>query len=140
MAKSTLHLSIDSELLEIAKNMDLNLSSEFEEWIRIRAGQNVTDTIEKSKDYDKEYARLQLEMQKLQSQKELADKEEQKQSEILMLIDHTIDNELEITPAEQIPEKRAQGLAYLFKQKFKRDITIEEAMAMLSDRIKERGL
>lgn len=140
MAKPRLNLTIDADLLEIAKSADINLSAEFEEWLKIRLGQSFKEV--ENVDYDKEYARLQLELQKLESKKELKQKEEQKDKEQLMVLDHAIDNERETpeTKLEDIPLKRAPGIKYLFKQKFNINLSDSEAIKLLDDRIKERGL
>lgn len=140
MAKPRLNLTIDADLLELAKASDLNLSAEFEEFLKIRLNQNLPDN--EKIDFDKEYTRLQMELRKLESKKELVEKQDMKEQERLMVLDHAIDNELEIDSCKviDIPENRANGIVYLFKKKFNENLTSEQAKKLLSDRIKERGL
>ena len=138
--KVPIHLTIEPELAEWAKNSNLNLSSEFEDWVKIRRGQSMVDIENESIDYDKEYARLQLELQKLQSKKEMKQKEDERQKERDMVIDHIIDNQLEYDKIEDIPKLRFKGLQFLFSKKFNETITEPQAIKLLEDRIKERGL
>lgn len=141
MSKSLLHLSIENDLKELAKKSNLNLSQEFEQWIRIRLNANINE--DDNMDHDLEIAKLRQEISKLESQKELMAKQEMKDKEEEMIIDHAIDNEMEsnkdIKP-EDIPSKRSHGLVYLFNMKFRKSISDMEATNMIENRMKERGL
>lgn len=140
MVKGVLHLSVDVDLIVLAKASGLNLSGEFEEWIRIRLGQ-VDNMEENNVDYDMEIAKLHQELARLQSKKQLSETKGMKVQEEVMVIDNIIDNALEFkTRIEDIPEKRFKGLIYLYNKKFHRVINGDQAKALLSDRIKERGL
>lgn len=139
MAKSTLHLTIDPELVNIAKDSGINLSSEFEEFIRFRLKQNI-DTPEVL-DIDLEKAKHIQALKVLETKAELQARQEMKDKEELMLIDHIIDNEMEGgTKPPEIAEKRGRGTAFLFKQRFNKTISTQEAVQLLNDRIKEREL
>lgn len=140
MTKAKLNLSIDTELLDLAKQSNLNLSSEFEEWVKIRLNKNILNIENETLDYDKEYARLQLELQKLESKKEMIEKQDSKDKEKIMVIDHVIDNQIEYDKAEDIAEKRFAGIKFLFKQKFNENITDLDAKNLINNRLMERGL
>ena len=139
MSKATLHLSIDTDLLELAKNMDLNLSAEFEDWIRIRTG-NMDNNNEEKVDYDKEYARLQMELKRLESKKEMEARQEDLDKRKVAAIDRTIDQEMENTEASKIPANRSSGLIYIFKSAFNVNLTEKEAVELIENRMKERNL
>lgn len=139
MTKGKLNLSIDVDLLELAKNSDLNLSQEFEEWVKVRLNQPISDEFEEI-DLDKEKARLMLEMRKLESKAELQKRQEEKEDLKLKTIDHAIDNSLKHMKPEEIPESRKDGVVYLFKSRHRTEINPLEAKELIENRMKERGL
>lgn len=145
MTKAKLNLSIDTDLLEMAKQSNLNLSSEFEEWVRIRLNQNIEPFDTKPNiNIDKEILRLNNEMKRLRSQRELEATQEMKDKELNMLLDHIIDNcNSYLKPSEKIEEsilKRINGFRYLYKNKYKKELTEPQATKMILNRIRERGL
>lgn len=141
MPKSNLTLSIDTNLLVLARNSNINLSKEFEEWVKIRLNQPLDfEDGENIIDYDKRYAELKLELQKLELKKEAEKDKEAKDKEKEELIDHIIDNELEVTEAINIPEKRYIGLQFLYNKRFNINLNEQEAKDILFNRLQERGL
>ncbi|GAG71883.1 unnamed protein product [marine sediment metagenome] len=135
MAKAKLNLSIDTDLLELAKNSDLNLSAEFEDWVKIRLVRhhlNNGDVV----DYGVERAKLKQELALLESKEELAKKQEFKMKEEQMIIDDVINNVKEFHPkgiSVQELTNRSHGLIYLLKRKLRKSVTEKEALKMLID-------
>lgn len=146
MAKCVLHLSIDSDLYNYIKNYkeahtEFNISAEVEEWIRIRMNvRGLEQEVKTVEQIDQEKARHLLEIRKLESEKELAKRQEQDNELEVQLIDHIIDNEMETSKAQDIPANRARGLKYLMLQRFNKTITEVEAQELLEARVKQRGL
>jgi len=140
MSKGFLHLSIDTELLALAKSSKLNLSGEFEEWVRIRLNQNLDQ--EPLIDHDLEIAKHRQQIAKHESKKAIIKTAEMKEKEKIMVVDNMIDNHLELSndKPEHVPEKRFKGLMFLFDKKFRIKLSDQEAKDILSNRIKERGL
>jgi hypothetical protein len=144
MTKVMLHLSIEPEIIELAKSSGLNLSKEFEEWLRIRLNQfhNEKPTV----DIDLEVAKHHAEIVKLQSQKELSLKHESQDKEELMVIDEAIDNEIKFAKDknnmdwDKLIEERTHGIQFLFRKKFNKELNPLQAKEILEKRIKERGL
>lgn len=137
-SKSHLTLYIDNELKALAKASNINLSNEFENFLRFRLKQDIKQ--ESIIDTELEIAKHKQAIDKLLTQKELQQTQEMKEKEEIMVIDHIIDNEIQFTSKEELPSKRANGLQFLFKQKFNKYLAQEEAIKLLEDRIKERGL
>jgi hypothetical protein len=143
MAKQTLHLSIDNNLVDIAKSMNINLSAEFEQWIRIRLNQNdiIDDKNDIIIDKDKEIAVHMSEIKKLQSQKELQKEVEERKSEESMIIDQQIDNMKLFNEDLTNPSiERIHGMQFLFRKKFNKELNSLQSKDLLLNRIKERGL
>jgi len=144
MTKVMLHLSIDPSLMELAKASGMNLSKEFEEWIKIRLG-NINED-KPIVNIDLEIAKYRAEIQKLQNQAELAKEQEYKEQEEIMVIDGIIDNELTLKKPEQkiedlvLSDIRIHGAQFLFKQKFNKMLNPLEAKELLEKRMKERKL
>src|SRR3972149_6560209 len=130
--KNHLTLYIDNDLTNLAKSSGLNLSSEFEEWIRIRLNQSFTDTPKDDTDF--EIAKHQAEIQRLKSTAEIQREQMDKEKEEVMVIDGVIDNEKDVTMKvfpetkwEDIAVKRTHGVQFLFKQKFNKLLNPLEA-------------
>ena len=145
MPKSFLHLSIDTDLLTLAKQSDLNLSAEFENWVKIRLNQNDNmDEKAENLDFDKEILRLKNEITRLQSKKELQKSEDLKAKELNDFLDYNIDNMLKNKAQNQTLEDkirdRVSGLKYLYKNKYRKNLNDTEIINMFLDRLKERGL
>lgn len=144
--KTPIHLTIDADLYDLIMNYkavhsDFSISQELEEWIRIKI--NANNNLEEGDimDYDTEKAKLLMELKKLESKKELMEKQSEKDKLKEATIDHMIDNELQYeTNIEDIPEKRAQGLVFLWKQRYNENISTDEARDLIVERIKQRGL
>ena len=138
MSKSQLHLSIDSDLKELAKNSNLNLSQEFEEWVRIRLQRNIAEDI-KYTDYPLEKAKLIQEIALLESREELSKREELKEKEETMILKSFLDN---IKEFDNLPlnddnlTKRTTGLIFIFKQRLNKIITTEQAQNMIKEGLK----
>ena len=142
MTKAKLNLSIDTDLLQLAKDSNLNLSSEFEEWVRIRLNHFVDN--ESPINFDVEKAKHQQALIELERKEKAAEEIKNKIETIVeeknQLLDHAIDNQLLVDKIEDVPMKRFAGIKFLWKQKFNEPLTDEEAKKLLEDRIKERGL
>lgn len=137
--KATLHLSINKELTNLARGSGLNLSAEFEEWIKIRLGKMGDDKM--SNDPDNEILKLRAEIQKLESQKDIISKEQNKQKEINMVLDGYIDNMIEFKEDLTNPsDSRMHGCQFLMQKKFHQILNPLQAKELLLNRIKERGL
>lgn len=137
--KNHLTLYIDNELINIAKSINMNLSQEFEEWIRIRLNQNIED--KPIIDIELERAKLKAQLIQLDNIQEQDKLKIDKQKEEIMIIDNMIDNMIEYKEdLTNITDTRLQGLKFLYKKKFNKDINILEAKELLINRIKEKGL
>ena len=133
MTKAKLNLSIDTDLLELAKNSTLNLSQEFEEWVKIRLiNKSSIDII--NVDYDLEKAKLLQELALLESKEEISKRQELKEKEEVMILKSFIDN---IKEFDTLPLKdddlrtKANGLIFLFKQKLNKVIRTDQAIEMI---------
>ena len=138
MAKGRLSLTVDHELVELAKNSNINLSAEFEEWIRIRLNKHMEEDNE-IVDYALERAKLQQQISLLASKEELAKNQEHKDKEELMILDGYVENILEFEPngiKEDELIKRSHGLVFLFKSKLNKVISIDQAKELLRTKIK----
>jgi post-segregation antitoxin (ccd killing protein) len=145
MTKSTLHLTIETNLIEQAKLSDLNLSAEFEEWIKIRLG-NINED-KPLINTDLEIAKHMAEIQKLKNQAEIQEEQKSQEQEEVMVIDGIIDNELSTTKKDHpettwdtIIEDRIHGVQFLFQKKFHKQLNPLESKEFLENRLKERGL
>ncbi len=131
MGKGRLSLTVDNNLVELAKNSGLNLSAEFEEWVKIRLGKQI-EQIREVKDFNLEKAKLLQDLALLESQEELAKKEENKQKEEEMIINSYIENVKEFLPQDDDDwNKRYDGLVFIMKRKLKKDITREQAKKII---------
>lgn len=139
MAKSLLHLSINSKLLQMAKNSGLNLSAEFEEFIRFRVGQDIKQ--ESIIDPDIEIAKFKQQISKLETQKKIKNDLKIQQEEINKTLDHAIDTAIkEKRNYNEILDSRSRGVAFILTRKLNNKITEEQARKMLDERLKEKGL
>ena len=142
MPKSLLHLSIDTGILELAKNSGINLSGEFEEWIKVRL--RMDDESMPKESIDNEIIKYQQEIQKLRSMSEIVQSKEMVEREKLMVIDNTIDNRMKYKKEgeriSKIPKERAKGLMFMLKKKYNDRMTEDDAAELLLKRMKERGL
>lgn len=141
--KTPIHLTIDAELYELIMNYkavhtDFSISQELEEWIKIKI--NHQDQESETFDYDKEKARLVMEMRKLESRKELSNRQEEQDKVKQATIDHIIDNQLEYSNAGEVAELRKDGLVFLWKSRYNETINPLQAKEMIETRLKERGL
>lgn len=146
MAKSLLHLSIDTDLLSLAKQSNLNLSSEFESWIKIRINQmdNMNESENSNLDIDREMLRLRNELTRLQNEKERQASEEMKQKELNGFLDYNLEiinkNKKENQTLEEKITERVNGLKYLYKNKYHKLLTDTKIIKLFVDRAKEKGL
>lgn len=146
--KNHLTLYIDSDLVSIAKSSGLNLSQEFEQWIKIRM--NKIESESPIIDKQLEIAKHKSEIQKLESMVEQDKQIEMKQKEETMIVDNMIDNIIEIEMEmdmnkgkkliDLITDAKVSGIQFLFKKKFNKNLTPVEAKQLLENRIIERGI
>jgi hypothetical protein len=138
--KNHLTLYIDNKLVNLAKVSNMNISNEFEQWLKVRLGQIHNDN-EPIIDADLEIAKHEAEILKLRTKKEVKQDLEIKAKEEIMVIDNQIDNLLEFhEDLKNITEERIHGLQYLFQKKFNKVLNPLQAKELLENRIKERGL
>jgi hypothetical protein len=139
MNKGVLHLSISPDLIERAKNSNMNLSEEFESWLKIRLNQ--TNKAANNQDIDKEISKLQMEILNLNNQKDQKVKAEMQDKEELIVIDYQIDDMVKFKDNLEEPDPlRIKGLQFLLKSKFNKDLNPLEARELLINRAKERNL
>jgi post-segregation antitoxin (ccd killing protein) len=139
MAKCHLTLYIDTDLVSLAKSSNMNISQEFEEWIKLRLGQ--TNEMKPVIDIDEEIAKHQVEIQKLKNQAELDKKMENIDEMKMATLDRIIDNMIEGKNDLLNPDDtRIHGIQFLFQKKYKELINALDAKELLLKRIKERGL
>lgn len=153
MDKALLHLSVDQDIKKLAKESGLNLSKEFEEWLKIRLGQIEVD--KPVVNIDLEIAKHQSEIQKLQSQAMLKTELDLKGKEESMIVDGIIDDMINEPKGEKYKGKtlkdlfkdkeygidsKIHGIQFLFQKKFKKVLNPLEARELIEKRIKERGL
>jgi hypothetical protein len=148
--KGLLHLSVDNDLVNLAKSSNYNLSQEFEDWIRIRLNQ--TNNNNPVIDIDKEVARYHMEIQKLLSKKELEQEQKNIENEKKMVIDNYINNLIKFKEETDSPsytdhftykdliDKEIHGLIFLFKKKFNIDLSVNDSREIITNALKEKGL
>lgn len=142
MPKSQLHLSVETDLLELAKNMGINLSNEFENWIKIRVNQKeATNTKE---ELDLEIAKhkeaiLMLENQN--SEKERLEKQfKEEDSTISNIADNEIANKNKDMKWKQVIAIRASGIMAIWRRRFNKYLTMSQAITMLEEKLKAKGI
>lgn len=150
MAKVHINLSLDSDIYELSKTMNLNLSEEFEQWIRIRMNQYNKDEEQAKVNTELEIAKHIAEIKKLQTQAEMEKEQKDKEDRETKFIDYTIDNinsiELSIESnkgksiEELIDDSKIHGIQFIFKKKFNKTLDYLQAKELILNRIKERGL
>lgn len=135
-----LHLSIEPSLIELAKSSGLNLSSEFESWIKIRVG-NMDNEVNNKEDTEILIAKHRAEIQRLQSQ---AEQEKEKANEVsaeINTLDYNIDDMVKFKENFDNPEdSRIHAIQFLFKKRYNKTLSILEAKELLINRAKDRGL
>lgn len=136
MPKVHINLSLDKDIYDIAINSGLNLSQEFEEWIKIRMNQTEENNNE---DVDLLIAKTQAELSRLQSRKEIVKTEVQKAKEEVMIIDDMIEDMKKFEETE-VSDMRIHGIQFLFKKKFNKTLNPLEAKELIENRISERNL
>ena len=131
MAKSRLSLTVDHDLVELAKGSGINLSAEFEQWIKIRLNKQLEpDKI--ARDFNLEKSKLLQDLRLLESQEEMTQRQEQTQKESDMVIGSYIENVKEFPPkTEDEWNVRYDGLIYILKKKLKKEITRAEAKKLI---------
>jgi hypothetical protein len=147
---SLLHLSINPTLKKLAKQSGLNLSKEFEEWVKIRLGnieedKPIVNTELEIAKHQSEIQKHQSEIQKLKSQAEFVKTEEMKAKEEVMVLDNMIDNELKTFKSkaitwEEIVNEKIHGIQFLFQRKFNKTLNPLQAKELLLNRLKERKM
>lgn len=153
MPKNHLTLYIDTELIDLAKATGMNISAEFNEWMKIRMNK-LEENKEEPKDVDMLIAEHRAEIMKLQSQAEIKAMQSEKDKEINIIISDVVDNilkEKKDGDAEgqgqlvgmtwpQIITYRSTGLMFLVKKRMNKILTLTEAEQILTDEIKKRGI
>lgn len=143
MPKSQAHLSIDTELLLLAKSLKINLSSEFEQWIRIRV--NALDEKIETKDLGLEIAKHKEAIIEIEKTLETKESIEQQQKEENISLNKVIDNMIDSHDEKGIDwnthiQMSASGVQLLYKRRFNRYITFKEAVELLESKLKEKGI
>lgn len=147
-----LHLSIEPEILELAKASGLNLSNEFEQWIRIRMNKSFKED-NKAIDLDIERAKALQRIKDIDAMAQARQNESNKEQLEIQALDEYIDylkekdksindgskHEKHITNEED-ERLNLHGIVFLYKHKFNQNITMEQAKLILDKRLKERGL
>lgn len=153
MPKNHLTLYIDTELIDLAKATGMNISAEFNEWMKIRMNK-LEENKKEPKDVDMLIAEHRAEIMKLQSQAEIKAMQSEKDKEINIIISDVVDNilkEKKDGDAEgqgqlvgmtwpQIITYRSTGLMFLVKKRMNKILTLTEAEQILTDEIKKRGI
>lgn len=140
MTKGALTLSIDTEILEMARKSDINISQTVEDILRSVLQQSVA-VDEPAINIDAEVAKHMMEIKRLQTKAELMHEQADKNKEEIMIVDNMIDNMVQFKdPLNPVPDSRAHGLTFLFNKRLHKQITQLQAKEMLENRIKERGL
>ena len=153
MAKPRLSLTIEQNLLDLAKASGLNLSAEFEEFLRIRL--NAKEVIENKGhvDLDNEIAQHEEALIILKNKRSLVDINKSIKDQINYTLDYAIDSALEQgNKLEDLAVNRSRGVSYIIMllsgiaafdiltRKLNKSYSELDAQKLLEDRIKERGL
>ena len=141
MAKPRLSLTIEQNLLDLAKASGLNLSAEFEEFLRIRL--NAKEVIENKGhvDLDNEIAQHEEALIILKNKRSLVDINKSIKDQINYTLDYAIDSALEQgNKLEDLAVNRSRGVSYILTRKLNKSYSELDAQKLLEDRIKERGL
>lgn len=139
MTKVMLHLSIEPELVNIAKSSNMNLSKEFEEWIRIRLNQ--TEDNKPIIDIQLEKAKLKAQLLQLDNQEALNKQEVDKQTIEDNSLDTIIDNMKQFNEDFiNISDIRIHGVQFIMKKRYNKVLNSLESKELLIKRLKERGL
>lgn len=143
MPKTHIDLSIDSDIYQIAKTLRINLSSEFEQWIRIR-----TNTYEEKPDVqniDIEIAKRQTEIEDLKRKDEMMKSKLQHDIDEKESISKVIENMINGHADKEVNwnthiQMAAPGLQLLFKRRFNKYLTFKESVEILQKNLCENGI
>lgn len=142
--KNHLTLYVDSDLVQLAKTSKLNLSKEFEDWIKIRLNQfengDKTMTQEES---DKLIAEHLAEISRLKANKEIIQEKEDKykeEEEVITEIAKNI-NEVDVNKRglsyNDAIEEHLNAVVYIFKKRFNKDIDTLQAKDLIIAKLNE---
>lgn len=151
MPKRTLCLYVESELIELAKSMGINMSEEFGDWMKIRMNKMDESNSNQTEDPDLIIAQHRAEIMKLESKKEQMAAQSEKEKELDMIIKDVVDNIVKEKEAgdnphyidqtwQQIIAYRSPGLQFLVKKRMNKILTLNEAEEMISKELKSRGI
>jgi hypothetical protein len=139
--KCVLSLYIDSDLKKLAKQSGLNLSNEFETWLKIRVGNMDNIGNEKIEDTELLIAEHFSEIKRLQTKAEIEKEQKDKGSEEQNSLDGMIDDMVKFRENLTNPtDQRVHGVQFIFKKRYNKFVNPLEAKDMLLSRIKERGI
>lgn len=150
--KKTLHLSIDSNLTDLAKTSGLNLSQEFEEWIRIRLNQN--NDLNPTVDTEMEIAKHKSEILRLEQEAKVQKTREMEDSEREALIEKATNALLNWKKQKDAGEFQdrhfdwnreidtyAKQLQFVFKKRLNINLNnLLEARELIIKKLKEKGI
>ena len=137
--KNHLTLYIDNDLVNMAKNSNMNLSAEFEEWIRIRLNQS--EEIKPIENIPMEIAKLQSEIHRLENLKTISIEKQTIEKEQDNSLDIIIDN-MKVMNEELLNPNDAKihGVQFIFKKRYNKILNPLQAKELLLKRIKDRNL
>jgi FtsZ-binding cell division protein ZapB len=143
MPKTHIDLSIDSDVYVIAKTLRINLSNEFEQWIRIRT--NTYEEKTEIQNIDVEIAKRQAEIEELKRKDEMLKSKQQQEKDEQESLSRVIDNMITAHEDKEINwqthiQMSASGVQLLYKRRFNRYITFKEAVELLEAKLKEKGI
>ena len=141
MPKVHLNISLENDVYEIAKNMNINLSNEFERWIKIRLGQreetkeeDLTLEIAKHKEAIATIEAKSIEQNRM---KELNAKEDLM---IEQIVNNMINDKNEDSLWKDIINLRALGLQTIWARRFNKRLTTPQACDLITNKLIEKGI
>lgn len=142
MPKCHINLSMERDVYELAKAFNINLSKEFEEWIKIRANSDIET---KEENFDIQLAKhkeaiLYIEKRK-QIQNESVNRLNEENEVVNMIVKRLIENHIEqnLNWKDDI-RMHGSGLQAIYKRRFNKLISINEAFEILENKLKEKGV
>lgn len=143
MPRSHINLSIDTDIYRVAKDLKINLSSEFEQWIKIRMDSQI-DKIDNA-NIDIEIAKHQEAIESLKKSLEIRSSKEQQEKDENESLEKVIKNMIDSHDDKGIDwnthiQMSASGVQLLYKRRFNKYITFKEAVELLQKKLKEHDI
>ena len=120
-----LHLSIDPNIVSLAKASNINLSNEFEQWLKIRLNQQ---DIKPQVDIELEKAKLKAELDRLNTLETEGREKKDEETLINDAVDHILNTE------GYDDSNRIHGVQWIIKKRFGKTITEEQAVELIEKR------